>query len=89
MSVGNPHLVVLTDGSGRDDFSEERLAVLGPFFAAHPGIPGGTNVQLARSVDGRIEALHLGTGGRTHIGVWHEFMRRGRSTRARRSDTAG
>ncbi|MCH1572188.1 MAG: diaminopimelate epimerase [Longimicrobiales bacterium] len=66
VSVGNPHLVVLTDGSGRDDFSEERLAVLGPFFAAHPGIPGGTNVQLARSVDGRIEAFIWERGvGRT------------------------
>ena len=66
VSVGNPHLVVLTDGSGGDDFSEERLSVLGPFLATHPGIPDGTNVQLARSVDGRIEAFIWERGvGRT------------------------
>lgn len=66
VSVGNPHLVVLSDGADGDDFSEERLSVLGPFLATHPGIPGGTNVQLARAVDGRIEAFIWERGvGRT------------------------
>jgi diaminopimelate epimerase len=42
VSVGNPHIVVLTD-----DPTEERLLQWGPFLAAHPGLSAGANVQVA------------------------------------------
>lgn len=49
VSVGNPHIVVLTDPSG-GDFSEERLSALGPYLSSHPGLTYGANVQLATAV---------------------------------------
>ena len=55
VSIGNPHVVILA-GSEEQSFSEERLSVLGPFISVHPGISAGTNVQLARAVDGRAQA---------------------------------
>jgi diaminopimelate epimerase len=66
VSVGNPHLVVLAGGRHGTEFSEERLSVLGPFLATHSSIPRGTNVQLARGVDGQAEAYIWERGvGRT------------------------
>lgn len=44
VNVGNPHMVVLTD-----EVTEARLATLGPFLVAHPGLARGANVQLARA----------------------------------------
>ncbi|MGD2046668.1 MAG: diaminopimelate epimerase [Gemmatimonadota bacterium] len=43
VSVGNPHMVVLTDA-----VTEERLATIGPFLVGHPALAHGANVQLAR-----------------------------------------
>jgi diaminopimelate epimerase len=43
VSVGNPHMVVLSE-----DLTDERLHEVGPFLAAHPGLARGANVQLAR-----------------------------------------
>jgi diaminopimelate epimerase len=43
VSVGNPHVVVVTD-----DLTEGRLAELGGFLVAHPALAEGANVQLAR-----------------------------------------
>ena len=43
VSVGNPHLVVLTD-----PVEDEALQAIGPFLAAHPALAAGANVQLAR-----------------------------------------
>jgi len=43
VSVGNPHMVVLTDAP-----SPELLGVLGPFLVGHPALAHGANVQLAR-----------------------------------------
>jgi len=51
VSVGNPHLVVLV--AEADDFSEARLAQLGPFLTQHPSLQFGANVQLARTGKGR------------------------------------
>lgn len=42
VSVGNPHLVVLTDA-----VSQEALHRLGPFLETHPALEAGANVQLA------------------------------------------
>ncbi|HKJ03430.1 MAG TPA: diaminopimelate epimerase [Longimicrobiales bacterium] len=42
VSVGNPHLVVLTDS-----VDDEALRRIGPFLAAHPALAAGANVQLA------------------------------------------
>jgi diaminopimelate epimerase len=67
VSVGNPHLVVVCgDGEG-GGFSEERLAVVGPYLTSHPAIRDGANVQLARPAGGRLcEALIWERGvGRT------------------------
>jgi diaminopimelate epimerase len=47
VSVGNPHLVVLSSSDA--DFSEDRLARVGPFLTAHPALRHGANVQLARA----------------------------------------
>ncbi len=47
VSVGNPHVVVLAAESSRE-FSEERVAELGPFVTAHPALRHGANMQLAR-----------------------------------------
>ncbi len=47
VSVGNPHLVVLTE-----ERTPERLAVVGPFLSGHAALARGANVQLAGSVDG-------------------------------------
>lgn len=53
VSVGNPHLVVLTS-----EVSEHRLQELGPFLVGHPALAHGANVQIARpSGQGRCEAL--------------------------------
>ncbi len=43
VSVGNPHLVVLTD-----DLTNDALADVGPFLSGHPGLALGANVQLVR-----------------------------------------
>jgi diaminopimelate epimerase len=66
VSVGNPHLVIVTDGS-TVGFSEECLAELGPFVTAHPALRHGANVQLAQPVGvGRCRALIWERGvGRT------------------------
>lgn len=48
VSMGNPHVVVLTD-----DLTEARLAEVGPWLAVHPALAAGTNVQLAGGVDER------------------------------------
>jgi diaminopimelate epimerase len=55
VSVGNPHIVVVCDeGEGEGGgFSEERLAVVGPYLTSHPAIRDGANVQLARPAGGR------------------------------------
>jgi diaminopimelate epimerase len=45
VSVGNPHLVVLTDAL--DDRLLERV---GPYFCTHPALQHGANVQLANPV---------------------------------------
>jgi len=42
VSVGNPHVVVLTE-----DATEERLLEWGPFLASHPALSAGANVQIA------------------------------------------
>jgi diaminopimelate epimerase len=52
VSVGNPHMVVLTD-----EVTEERLSVLGPFLVAHPALAHGANVQLAKTSADGCEAL--------------------------------
>lgn len=65
VSVGNPHLVVLAEPSGMT-CSEAVLRPLGTFLSSHPSIRHGTNVQLARAVDGRAEACIWERGvGRT------------------------
>jgi diaminopimelate epimerase len=46
VSVGNPHLVVLTDA-----VDDATLGQVGPFLTAHPALAAGANVQLA-CVDG-------------------------------------
>ena len=65
VSVGNPHVVVFC----RDDaeFTEGRLASVGPFLAEHPAIEHGTNVQLAlHDGEGHARALVWERGvGRT------------------------
>jgi diaminopimelate epimerase len=43
VSVGNPHMVVLTN-----DITEQHLARVGPFLVGHPALAHGANVQLAR-----------------------------------------
>jgi diaminopimelate epimerase len=53
VSIGNPHLVVLTS-----EPTPTLLTELGPFFVAHPGLAHGANVQLARAL-GRREAEAL------------------------------
>ncbi len=53
VSVGNPHIVVLTD-----EPTEERLLRWGPFLAAHPGVSAGANVQVA-GVTGRAHCRAL------------------------------
>jgi diaminopimelate epimerase len=62
VSVGNPHLVVLTD-----EVTEQRLSELGPFLVAHPALVHGANVQLARPAgEGTCDALIWERGvGRT------------------------
>jgi diaminopimelate epimerase len=53
VSIGNPHLVVLTD-----DVSEARLHEVGRFLVGHPALAHGANVQLARATGaGTCEAL--------------------------------
>ena len=66
VSVGNPHLVVVTDGSAAT-FSEERLADVGPFLVSHPALHHGANVQLVRvTAPDRCDALIWERGvGRT------------------------
>ena len=62
VSVGNPHLVVLTE-----DVSDDLLSVLGPFLVGHPALAHGANVQLARVAGpGTCDALVWERGvGRT------------------------
>ena len=62
VSVGNPHLVVLTS-----DVTERRLAEVGPFLASHPALTYGANAQIARRVgEGLCRALIWERGvGRT------------------------
>ena len=62
VSVGNPHLVVFSP-----ELSEEMLAELGPFFAAHPALTHGANMQLAHPAGlARVKALIWERGvGRT------------------------
>jgi diaminopimelate epimerase len=66
VSVGNPHMVILSDLDD-PDFSEARMATVGPFVAKHSSLRNGANVQLARALhDGRCEALIWERGvGRT------------------------
>ena len=66
VSVGNPHLVVVADGSA-ERFSEDRLGELGPFMSVHAALREGANMQLARPVGAdRCEALVWERGvGRT------------------------
>jgi diaminopimelate epimerase len=62
VSVGNPHLVVFSP-----ELSEEALAELGPFFATHPALTHGANMQLANPTGlARVRALIWERGvGRT------------------------
>ncbi len=62
VSIGNPHLVVLTS-----DVTEERLAEVGPFLSSHPALAHGANAQLAECVgERRCRALIWERGvGRT------------------------
>lgn len=62
VSVGNPHLVVLTDA-----VNDETLRRIGPFLTAHAALAAGANVQLARVVGpGSCRALIWERGvGRT------------------------
>ena len=66
VSVGNPHLVVVCEGTAAPP-SEERLAEVGPFLVAHPALRHGANVQLASVTGaGRCRALIWERGvGRT------------------------
>ena len=53
VSVGNPHLVVLTDGPTEDDLDR-----IGAFLVGHPALAHGANVQLAsRAGPGVLRAL--------------------------------
>ena len=53
VSIGNPHIVVLTD-----DLNDSQFHALGPFFVAHPALAHGANVQLATPIDsGSCRAL--------------------------------
>lgn len=54
VSVGNPHAVVFTD-----DLTVDALHRMGPGLATHTAFAQGTNVQLARPVEGAraVEAL--------------------------------
>jgi diaminopimelate epimerase len=62
VSVGNPHLVVLTEA-----LDDDALRRIGPFLTAHPALRAGANVQLARVVGpGACRALIWERGvGRT------------------------
>jgi diaminopimelate epimerase len=66
VSVGNPHMVVLSDVADTD-FSEARMAEVGPFITKHSSLQHGANVQMARALgDGRCEAFIWERGvGRT------------------------
>jgi diaminopimelate epimerase len=66
VSVGNPHMVILSDRAD-PDFSEARMAKVGPFVAKHSSLRHGANVQLARALDDdRCEAFIWERGaGRT------------------------
>lgn len=67
VSVGNPHLVVWSEGA--DPRAMERL---GPFLTAHPALRHGANVQFAESVaPGRCRALiwERGVGPTTASGT--------------------
>ncbi len=52
VSIGNPHAVVFPD-----EWRSELIAELGPPISVHPAFAEGTNVQVARVIDGRtVEA---------------------------------
>jgi diaminopimelate epimerase len=69
VSMGNPHLVLVSDG----DIKDLDLPRIGPPLEHHPDFPKGTNVEFARVRDGRIdvrvwergsgETMACGTGG--------------------------
>jgi diaminopimelate epimerase len=69
VSMGNPHLVLVTEG----EIAELDLPRIGPPLEHHPDFPKGTNVEFVRIHDGRIdvrvwergsgETMACGTGG--------------------------
>lgn len=49
VSIGNPHAVVFPE-----DWERELIDEIGPKISGHPAFADGTNVQVARVLDGRI-----------------------------------
>ena len=49
VSIGNPHAVVFPE-----DWEHELIDEIGPKISGHPAFADGTNVQVARVLDGRI-----------------------------------